>query len=276
MRLKKIRKIFRILFPKQMSVIQLFEFKLRSNNLIDSFFYEEDKYFLNLKNNIKLYLRGEKHSDYEVFDQIYNKEEYGIISSLLMNNVIDFGEQKTMIDAGANIGLTSCYLIDKELFSNVYCIEPSIENFEILNYNLYSREQLSVIKKYNKALAGKENLRFNLNNNFRSGKDWAISVEENNNGVVEGITINEIIKENNIETITLLKIDIEGAERFIFDINSDVSFLRKVKIIAIEIHDEFNIRDSINSIFKEYNFLIFESGELTVGINKNFVSFNQT
>lgn len=254
-----------------MSETQLFEFKLNSNNLISSFSFEEDKYCVFLKDNLKLYLRGINHSDYEVFEQIYNNEEYGLLSSLLLNNVLDFGDEKVLIDAGTNIGLTSCYLIDKNLFSNVYCIEPSTENFEILNYNLHSRGKLCSITKYNKALAGKENLRFNLNNNFRSGKDWAISVEENNNGVVEGITINEIIKENNIETITLLKIDIEGAERFIFDINSDVSFLRKVKIITIEIHDEFNIRDSINSIFKEYNFLIFESGELTVGINKNFM-----
>lgn len=254
-----------------MSEIQLFEFKLRSNNLISSFSYDEDKYCLNLKDSIKLYLRGERHSDYEVFEQIYNQEEYGLISSLLINNFLDFGDEKVLIDAGANIGLTTCYLIDQNLFSSVYCIEPSIENFEILNYNLYSREQLCVIKKYNKALAGKENLRFNLNNNFRSGKDWAISVEENNNGIVEGITINEIISKNNIETITLLKIDIEGAERFIFGVNSDVSFLKKVKIIAIEIHDEFKIRDSINEIFMKYNFLIFESGELTVGINKNFI-----
>ena len=72
---------------------------------------------------------------------------------------------------------------------------------------------------------------------------------------------------NNLKSITLLKIDIEGAERFIFDDNVDLSFLSITKVIAIEIHDEFQIREKIYSILKKNNFHLFESGELTIGIN---------
>ena len=68
-----------------------------------------------------------------------------------------------------------------------------------------------------------------------------------------------------------MKIDIEGAERFIFDNNNDLSFLKKTKIIAIEIHDEYNIREEIISILKENQFLLLESGELTIGINKSLL-----
>jgi hypothetical protein len=41
-------------------------------------------------------------------------------------------------------------------------------------------------------------------------------------------------------------------------------------MVALEIHDEFNIRNSIENILVENNFLLFNSGELTIGINKNF------
>ncbi len=114
---------------------------------------------------------------------------------------------------------------------------------------------------------------FELENIFRDRKDWAFTTKEINNGTILGITINEIVKNNKLKNITFLKIDIEGAERFIFDKENNLSFLKITKIIAIEIHDEFNIRETIYSILKENNFILFEtSGELTIAINKYFLN----
>jgi predicted hydrocarbon binding protein len=106
-----------------------------------------------------------------------------------------------------------------------------------------------------------------LENDFRDRKDWALTTKEDLNGEVEGITLREIILENKLTYITFLKIDVEGAERFIFRADADLSFLNITKLIAIEIHDEFNIRPTIYQILKEYGFCIFELGELTIGIN---------
>ena len=40
--------------------------------------------------------------------------------------------------------------------------------------------------------------------------------------------------------------------------DNELSFLKIVKILAIEIHDEFNIREVINEILISNNFIIFD------------------
>ena len=70
----------------------------------------------------------------------------------------------------------------------------------------------------------------------------------------------------------MLKVDIEGAEKEIFTDSTKCNFLDITKIIAIEIHDEFGIRDDIYKVLHQYGFLIFEANETTIGINKKFIS----
>ena len=53
---------------------------------------------------------------------------------------------------------------------------------------------------------------------------------------------------------------------------SDISFLAITKCIAIEIHDEFNCREAICKILKNYGFSLFNSGELTIGVNQNWIN----
>jgi len=65
-----------------------------------------------------------------------------------------------------------------------------------------------------------------------------------------------------------LKIDIEGAEDKIFKNDSDlIAFLPRIKLVVIEIHDEFDIRPLIMEIFAANNFSVTEDGELTYAYN---------
>ena len=71
----------------------------------------------------------------------------------------------------------------------------------------------------------------------------------------------------------ILKIDIEGAERFIFDDRASQDFLDKTRVLVIEIHDEFNIRSSIYKELRKRGFSIVEQGELTLGVNTKLMNF---
>ncbi len=266
MKLKKLRKIYRILFPLRLSVKELFINNLRSNLLIKEFEELKNIYSLRLTNGTVLYMRDENHSDYSVFKQIFNLEEYKIVASILKNNP-EFSNETVMIDAGSNVGYATVYLQQFLKFDKIICVEPSKNNIEILSRNIEPLNcSINPIILEN-ALAATENLSFNIEKDFRDGKDWSLTTKVSKEGKVQGVTINGIIKENDLKYITLLKIDIEGAERFIFNANNDLSFLRITKIIAIEIHDEFNIRDTIYTILKQNGFYLFESGELTIGVN---------
>lgn len=271
MKFKKARKIYRILFPMQITEERIFENNLSNNNKIKNFIKENDSYQVSLENNQKLIIRDHNHSDYDVFKQIFNFEEYKLILTLLNNNPSLNNDENVFIDAGANVGYTTVYFSQFFKFDRIFSIEPSIENVQILNQNIEQLENFNKITVFQNALSHIENAAFKLDTSFRDQKDWSISTIEDPIGNVQGITLNEIIKIYNLKHITLLKIDIEGAERFIFKNENDLSFLDIVKVLALEIHDEYKIRAEICDLLLENNFTIFESGELTVAVNKKYI-----
>lgn len=271
MKFKKARKIYRVLFPMQNSKQESFENNLYGNKKIKNFSKKNDLYEVTLFNNSKLIMRNCDHSDYSVFKQIFNFEEYKLILSLLNYNAVLNNDEKIFIDAGANVGYTTTYFSQLFNFDKIISIEPSVDNLKILQQNIKHLTNFDKITVYQNALTNVENKNFTLDNSFRDCKDWSISTVESANGEVKGITLNEIIISNNLQHISLLKIDIEGAERSIFNKESNLDFLKIVKVLAIEIHDEYNIREEINNLLIESHFIIFESGELTVGINEKYI-----
>lgn len=230
-------------------------------------FQNKKTYEIELNNSLKINIRNEKHSDYLVFKQIFITKEYELIRSILsINNFSNLN----IIDAGANIGLTSLFFFKDFPNTNFFCIEPDKSNLEIA-LNNFNNNNIKNYKIYNKALTEDSKKSYSIDRSFRDGLDWAISVYEDSSGIIESITINDIIIENNLTEISFLKIDIEGAERFLFEKEDNLTFLKVTKIISIEIHDEFNDRNKIIELIKKNNFLVFETGEITIGINKIFI-----
>lgn len=269
--IKKFKKVYRIFFPKKFTSHELFEHKLNQNRELASYIKESSSYLARMQNSLILKIRDESHSDYLVFEQVFNLRQYEILLSIINLN-IHSENKKIIIDAGANVGYTSLYFLNNLNNLFIYAIEPSPENAFICRENIGLNKLENKINLYQMALSHKKGLKFNLNNQFRDSKDWAITTEHDVDGEVDGIALSEIISNNEITNITLLKMDIEGAEQYIFDVKSDLSFLKITSLIAIEIHDEFNIRDSIYKTLKEYGYFIFESGELTLGINTNLMT----
>lgn len=271
-RLKKLRKIYRILFPIKITANDLFENKLQTNHMITSFGkISEEEYILNVNNTFKLVLRNQNFSDYEVFKQIFNIGEYNVVLNMLRLNT-HFKEKKVIIDAGANVGYTSIFFSNYLENLKIYAIEPSLTNFEILKKNIDLKSSPEDFKIYHRALSEKPNSVYKIERNFGDKKDWAITTHEDIEGDIEGITLKEIIQENSLNYISLLKIDIEGAERFLFKKDNDFSFLNITEIIAIEIHDKFPIREDIYEILKSHGFLIFNTSETTIGLNQNVLN----
>ena len=98
-------------------------------------------------------------------------------------------------------------------------------------------------------LSNNSNNKYKIENKFRDGLDWSTTTILDPNGKVNSITIEEIFIEKKWDFIDLLKIDIEGAEAEIF--KSEVNFLSKTRVIAVEVHDEFISRIEIELILKK-------------------------
>jgi FkbM family methyltransferase len=155
---------------------------------------------------------------------------------------------------------------------NVICIEPEIQNFKILEYNIDGNNDSNVIK-INGAVWS-SNSKIKIIKDFRDKLEWSFRVEETQE--MDGIlaySINQLVKDNSFEYLDILKIDVEGSEKQIFNkALSNLDFLKITKCIAIEIHDEFNCREDIYTVLDEYGFSYFNKGELTIGVNKNLLT----
>ncbi len=217
------------------------------------------------KNSKEFKIRKRPSSDIDVLNQVFYHNEYEAVARAYENAFQS--EKVNIIDAGANIGLTSLYFSTVFNNMNLISIEPEPQNFKLLEYNLKNN---NISAQLLKAGLWSKTTFLKIICDFRDQKDWSFRVEETNDTEgVYAVTINKLIRDNNWAAIDILKIDIEGSEKEVFTSKqANIDFLNKTKCIAMEIHDEFDCRESIYSVLKNYGFEFFNSGELTIGINK--------
>jgi FkbM family methyltransferase len=194
-------------------------------------------------------------SDIAVFEQVFLQGQY---SNLPVRNV------QTIVDAGANVGLTSRYFLRHYRPAKLIVIEPDKENFAYaarnLNCNGDRCELLPV------ALWGCRAPLCVKRGVFGDGREWASQVVEDElqtKDRVEGITLNDIIEQFGLHTIDILKIDIEGAERNVF--SCDTSFLKNVRCCVIELHGR-ECSEAFHRSLHPYHFDVYRQGEVTVAV----------
>jgi FkbM family methyltransferase len=208
-------------------------------------------------------------SDTMVFNQVFQLQEYKSVVQIY--NQFFKNTPQEIFDCGANIGLTTAYfnMFYPDAFYTI--IEPFEENIISIKLNLDSIK----LNKYIIVEGGvwNEDTKLSINRSFGDGKEWAISLSKskNNENIIPVYSLSNLIEKKH-KTIDILKIDIEGAENILFEEFSYASrFLSNVKCIAIEIHDQDEARNKIYKYLEGNNFFYFNSGELTIGINKNFI-----
>jgi hypothetical protein len=135
----------------------------------------------------------------------------------------------------------------------------------------YSLENIKNTKKVKiNGAVWSSNFKIKIINDFRDRSNWSFRVEENDRiDAIDAYSINHLIGVNNLEILDILKIDIEESEKQVFTFStSNLDFLKITKCIAIEIHDEFDCRAAIYKVLIEYGFVLYNEGELTIGINQ--------
>jgi FkbM family methyltransferase len=227
---------------------------------ISIFAYEPGDFQLGLK------IRANS-SDALVYEQIIGKQEYRAVLSLIADNGY---QPKWMIDCGANIGISSLYFRNRFPRCGIICVEADRRNYEQLHYNLQEQNH---VQCYHRAVWSENNHLLSIDESFRDGLEWGRRVQEDSTSEssdqVSSVTIRDLIDIHEIDAVDFLRIDIEGAEQEIFHRGDPSSFLEKTRFLAIEIHDEVADRESIHNKMISSGFVIFRTGELTVGINRN-------
>lgn len=145
-----------------------------------------------------------------------------------------------ILDVGANIGETSLFIYKKlfDINPTIYALEPNPYNFPYLLKNI-KINKANNIKPFRIALTGKSGIAslnfngLNYDGGFIKGvgnKTWSKSEK------VLTTSLEDFCRENLIENIDLLKMDIEGSEYTVF--NSSLDFIKAhVKSIFVELHN---------------------------------------
>jgi FkbM family methyltransferase len=207
-------------------------------------------------------------SDRKVFEQVMENEEYKSVVEIYRQL---FGNEPSQIfDCGANIGLASLYLHHHFPAAAFTLVEPFEENSLSIALNC----KAAGLQNYTLLRGGIWNSSAILEicREFRDKKEWSIQLKEasSQGKTVQGYSLAELVERAGL--VDILKIDVEGAEVKLFENNTyAAAFLKRVKCITLEIHDEYNIRTDIYTILSANHFFYFNTNELTIGINRNYL-----
>ncbi len=191
------------------------------------FLFQKKKLFIirNKKLGNPFFLRNNV-SDKAIFKQIFLEEQYKLINSLV-------NDPKYIIDAGGNIGLAARYFNKVYPEATVISIEPDEINADYLKRNVSEIENI----KYLQVALWHRQCNLKIINPKDSPSSFMVN-ENKDLGNIEAVTINDIMLQFNLPYIDILKIDIEGAEKELFE-NNPQSWLPKVKCLIIELHDNY-------------------------------------
>jgi FkbM family methyltransferase len=161
------------------------------------------------------------------------------------------------------VGYSSAYFLSRFPRCRVIAVEPDAANFEILQKNLRRfAGRVTTLK------AGVWPRRAGLlfrEERFGDGREWSYTVREAGPGEasqLDGIDIGSLLRTSGFERISILKIDVEGSERYIFAENFE-EWLGKVDAIVIELHGH-ECANVFHQAVARYDFELSTCDELTV------------
>lgn len=142
---------------------------------------------------------------------------------------------KTIVDAGANIGMTSIYFTHRYPEAKIVAVEAEASNFAVLARNV---EPYPAIIPIHAALWDRDG-QISVSEQdpaTDSGGNWGFVTHEGPGVKVRAITMPTLMKEMQMRSIELLKVDIEGAEQEVF---KACDWMDDIRCLMIELHDRF-------------------------------------
>ena len=168
-----------------------------------------------------------------IFEEIYLDQVYKPYFEEKDNNIV--------LDIGANIGLFTWYAHDKA--KKIYSLEPAKEHFEILDYMIKYNKMNNVVpvKQAIGIKNGKQDLYHCSNSTMYSLMKGVLTNNEKKDKVqekeiVDVVTIDKFLKENKIDKVDFMKLDIEGLESEIIEGSAFESISSRIKTIVGEWH----------------------------------------
>lgn len=196
-----------------------------------------------LKGHAPIYIRIGT-TDIDVFDEVFRRGTYSFPLAKVPSKIID---------GGSNIGLTSIYFSLLYPRANIIAVEPDPENFKLLVRNCATYPNIKPVQ----AAIWNKPVDLKIEDPGEGAWSYRVNQTKGNNiskdrNLVKGVTIADLINKFNIKEISILKLDIEGSEKEVFEDASD--WIDSVKTIMVELHDRFKpgCSDAFFSTVKDF------------------------
>lgn len=147
-------------------------------------------------------------------------------------SIVQSGKIPLIIDCGANMGASTTWFNLRYPHSKIVAIEPAVGNFDVLKTNCGVIENVDLLHA---AVGGKDGQIYLKDN---GGGDWGFQTTESNTGVlVNMLSLRGLVSRYRDRGFVpfILKIDIEGAEKDLFD--EPTHEIGSFPLIILEPHD---------------------------------------
>lgn len=170
-----------------------------------------------------------------VIDEIFDNQTYGHAA------IRPTRQDAVIVDIGAHIG---CYTLwaRKHTNAKVIAYEPLPSNFELLKQNI-AANNLADVSAINKAVSAASTPVWISADRVSSGNRTSVDRTNRSEGVwVDTVTLYDILSDNNLSHIDLLKMDCEGAEGAIIQ-SATCELLGSIQRCVLEFHDDCSVLD---------------------------------
>jgi FkbM family methyltransferase len=163
-------------------------------------------------------------SDIQVFEEIFLQDEYRIPVA---------ASPRLIIDGGANIGLASLYFAKQYPDAQIIAVEPELSNIQMLKVNTAGYPAISVLE----AGIWHDHNPLKIENPDVSKCGFRLTQTESAEASVSSLRVDDILNLTGLDSIGILKLDIEGSEKEI--LQHSQSWIGKLEILAVELHDRY-------------------------------------
>jgi FkbM family methyltransferase len=153
------------------------------------------------------------------------------------------GNPRLIVDAGANVGFASAMFANRFPSARIVSIEPDAKNCDIFRRNCVGYANVELLH----AAVWYRSGRMKIENPEDASFLFRVVEDPTETGGIPALTFSDIIAKSGTDVIDVLKLDVEGSEKVLFEHGSD--WLRKVRLMIMELHDGY-IPGCSDALFK--------------------------
>jgi FkbM family methyltransferase len=191
--------------------------------------------------HVHLHLRANNGADAFVHSEVFENQYYGLPLR---------SAPATILDLGANIGLSAIYFARLYPESHIACVEPMPENLKLLIRNLRENaveaEVIAAAVDAKDGVVAMEYGAADYGHKIAAAAPSSVSLE------VASVSVSSILRRLGWDRIGLLKIDIEGHESVL--LSQACEWLADVDALCVEYHHHF-AEAELGRLARQFGFL---------------------